>query len=67
MTFESGPIAQKLNDFVVSEEAWWWLVDFNELTPVEQALIGVWELEQEVITTDSCSTSTIRRARARDA
>jgi hypothetical protein len=48
MAFESDPIAQKLNDFVVSEEAWWWLVDFNELTSVEQALIGVWELEQEV-------------------
>jgi hypothetical protein len=48
MAFESDPIAQKLNDFVVSEEAWWWLVDFNGLMPVEQALIGVWELEQEV-------------------
>jgi hypothetical protein len=48
MAFESDPIARKLNDFIVSEEAWWWLVDFNELMPAEQALIGVWELEQEV-------------------
>ena len=48
MAFESDPIAAKLNDFIASQEAYMWLLWFDELTPAEQALIAIWELEQEV-------------------
>jgi Domain of unknown function (DUF4375) len=48
MAFESDPIAAKLNDFVGSHQAYMWLMCFDELPPVERALIAIWELEQEV-------------------
>jgi hypothetical protein len=48
MAFESDPIAEKLNDFVCSREAYMWLMWLPELRPAEQALIAIWELEQEV-------------------
>jgi Domain of unknown function (DUF4375) len=48
VAFESDPIATKLNDFVSSRRAYMWLMWFDELPRVEQALIAIWELEQEV-------------------
>jgi hypothetical protein len=48
MPYESDPIAAKLNDLVGSREAYAWLMWFDELPPAEQALLAIWELEQEV-------------------
>ena len=48
MAFESDPIASKLNEFVSTHEAYMWLSWFDELKPAEQALLAIWELEQEV-------------------
>ena len=49
MATEPTPFYNKLNDFVGANEAYMWLMWFDELTPAEQALIGIWELQQEVI------------------
>ena len=48
MPYESDPIAIKLNELVVSLDAYMWLMWFDELTPPEQAFIGTWELANEV-------------------
>jgi hypothetical protein len=48
MAFESDPIAIKLNELVSRNEAYVWLSWFDELKPPDQAVIGVWELVNEV-------------------
>ena len=48
MAYESDPIAQKLNDLISSQELYMGLMFFNELNPAEKALIGTWELANEV-------------------
>ena len=48
MAYESDPVAIKLNALVVSLEAYIWLMWFDELKPAEKALIGTWELANEV-------------------
>ena len=48
MPYESDPITMKLNELVVSQELFMGLMAFDELNPAEQALIGTWELANEV-------------------
>ena len=48
MAYESDPITQKLNDLVSSQVLYMGLTYFDELSPAEQALIGTWELANEV-------------------
>ena len=48
MPYESAPLAIRLNELVVSLDAYMWLMWFDELTPAEQAFIAIWELQQEV-------------------
>jgi hypothetical protein len=48
MAYESDPLTQKLNDLVNGEELYFLLIGFNELTLAEKALIGIWELANEV-------------------
>ena len=48
MPYESDPIAGKLNEIVSRNEAYMWLSWFDELKPPDQALLGVWELANEV-------------------
>jgi hypothetical protein len=48
MAYESDPVATKLNELVVSEELYFLLIGFDELTSAEKALIGTWELANEV-------------------
>jgi Domain of unknown function (DUF4375) len=46
--YESDPVALKLNELVASQGLYIGLVAFDELNPAEQALIGTWELANEV-------------------
>jgi hypothetical protein len=48
MPYESDPIAIKLNELIASQGLYIGLVAFDELNPAEQALIGTWELANEV-------------------
>ncbi len=48
MAYESDPITQKLNDLVSSQELYMGLICFDELNSAEQALIGTWELANEI-------------------
>src|SRR5437870_1837428 len=48
MAYESDPIAQKLNNLVSSEQLYWDLTSFEEVNSAEKALIGTWELANEV-------------------
>lgn len=48
MAYESDPITQKLNDLVSSQELYMDLMSFEELELPQQALIGTWELANEV-------------------
>lgn len=48
MAYESDPITRKLNDLVSSQELYMGLMSFDGLGPAEQALIGTWELANEV-------------------
>lgn len=48
MTYESDPIAHKLNELISSKELYMELLSFGELTTAQQALIGTWELANEV-------------------
>lgn len=48
MAYESDPIAIKLNELVVSQDLYMGLAAFDELNPAEKALIGTWELANEV-------------------
>jgi hypothetical protein len=48
VAYESDPITQKLNDLIGSKELYMNLLWFEELSTAEQALIGTWELANEV-------------------
>ena len=48
MPYESDPIASKLNDLVSNTGLIFDLTAFEMLNPVEQALVGTWELANEV-------------------
>jgi hypothetical protein len=48
MPYESDPIAHKLNELVCSKELYMELLFFEELNVAEQALIGTWQLVNEV-------------------
>jgi len=48
MAYESDPITQKLNDLISSNELYFDLLVFDDLELAEQALIGTWELANEV-------------------
>lgn len=48
MPYESDPITSKLNELVTSQGLYIELAAFDELNPAEQALIGTWELANEV-------------------
>ena len=48
MPYESDPIAIKLNELVSRNDAYMWLSWFDELKRPDQALLGVWELANEV-------------------
>lgn len=44
----ADPFGERLADYVNHHSAYLWLLDFDTLEPAEQALIGTWELEQEI-------------------
>jgi hypothetical protein len=48
MPYESDPVARKLNELISSKELYMGLLFFEELDLAEQALIGTWELVNEV-------------------
>jgi hypothetical protein len=48
MAYESDPIARKLDHLVSSRELYFDLDSFEALNQAEQALIGAWELANEV-------------------
>ena len=48
MPYESDPIASKLNDWVSTQNRYWDLDSFAIMSPPEKALIGTWELMNEV-------------------
>ena len=48
MAYESDPITQKLNELVSGQQLYMDLDSFEQLNPAEQALIGTWELANEV-------------------
>ncbi len=48
MSSGSSQITNKLDDLVCSQELYFDLIGFEELSPPEQALIGTWELAAEV-------------------
>jgi hypothetical protein len=48
MSYESDPITAKLNDLVNGQQLYFDLGGFEELNPAEQALLGTWELANEV-------------------
>ncbi len=48
MAYESDPIAQKLNNLVSDNQLYTELMSFADLNPAEQALIGTWELANEL-------------------
>jgi hypothetical protein len=48
MPYESDPIARKLNDLVSNHGLYMDLMSFGEMNAAEQALVGTWELVNEV-------------------
>lgn len=48
MAYESDPITAKLNELVRNQQAYMWLMWFDDLNPAERALVGTWELANEV-------------------
>ena len=48
MSYESDPIAMKLNEWVLVQDLHWDLESFDIMSPMEKALIGTWELMNEV-------------------
>ena len=48
MPYESDPIARKLNDLVTSQELYLDLTFFSQMSATEKALVGTWELVNEV-------------------
>ena len=48
MPYESDPIASKLNEWVSAQSLYWDLGSFDIMSPMEKALIGTWELFNEV-------------------
>lgn len=48
MPYESDPITAKLNELVNGQQLYFDLGGFDELNPAEQALLGTWELANEV-------------------
>ena len=48
MPYESDPITNKLNDLIGSQELYMDLMAFDELNSSAQALVGTWELANEV-------------------
>jgi len=48
MPYESDPIASKLNEWVSAQSLYWDLDSFDIMSPMEKALIGTWELINEV-------------------
>jgi len=48
VAYESDPVAHKLNDLVSSQGLYFGLICFDELNLAEKALIGTWELVNEV-------------------
>ena len=48
MAYESDRITQKLNDLIASNKLYEALLFFEDLDLAEQALIGTWELANEV-------------------
>jgi hypothetical protein len=48
MSYESDPIAMKLNEWVSTQDLYWDLDSFEIMSPNEKALIGTWELMNEV-------------------
>jgi hypothetical protein len=48
MPYESDPIASKLNEWVSAQQLYWDLDSFEIMNPMEKALIGTWELMNEV-------------------
>ncbi|MBM3526537.1 MAG: DUF4375 domain-containing protein [Alphaproteobacteria bacterium] len=48
MAYESDPLTNKLNDLINSQELYMDLTWFDELSTAQQALVGTWELANEV-------------------
>ena len=48
MPYESDPITAKLNDLVCDQKLYFGLFDFEQMSLAEQALIGTWELANEI-------------------
>jgi hypothetical protein len=48
MPYESDPIASKLNEWVSVQSLYWDLDSFEIMSPMEKALVGRWELMNEV-------------------
>jgi hypothetical protein len=48
MPYESDPVASKLNEWVSGQQLYWDLGSFDIMNPMERALIGTWELMNEV-------------------
>jgi hypothetical protein len=48
MPYESDPITAKLNKWVADQELYYDLGSFEHMTPQEKALLGTWELANEV-------------------
>jgi Domain of unknown function (DUF4375) len=48
MPYESDPIASKLNEWVSGQQLYWDLDSFDIMSSMEKALIGTWELMNEV-------------------
>jgi Domain of unknown function (DUF4375) len=48
MPYESDPIVSKLNEWVTAQSLYWDLDSFDIMSPLEKALIGTWELMNEV-------------------
>ena len=48
MPYESDPITAKLNGLVNDQQLYFDLGGFDELNPAEQALLGTWELANEI-------------------
>ena len=48
MPYESDPVASKLNEWVSGQQLYYDLDSFGIMSPTEKALIGTWELMNEV-------------------
>lgn len=44
----TDPFGERLADYFNQHSAYLWFLDFDALAPAEQALIGTWELQQEI-------------------